>query len=495
MLRTDQRTQYRAQHEALPYQAEAVKATVDLDYAALFHEQGLGKTKMALDLALRWLASETVDSVLIVTKKGLVENWEREALFHTSLRPVILTQDRQSNFYAFNRPGRLYLAHYEVMHSEKGRLQLFAKARRLAAILDESQRIKNPETKASIALHALAPLFVKRVIMTGTPVANRPYDIWSQIYFLDQGESLGASYQSFKSETDLTKDLGTNPTVTAAFEGKLSQVFKKINHFSIRETKASAEIRLPTKSIRNTMAELESTQSALYYGYRGELAAEILQNEVRTVDEAEMVLKRLLRLVQVASNPALVDESYDGVPGKLKVLDKTIADRDPDGPKTIVWTAFTQNADIIAERYPNLRPALVHGRRSIADRNHDIQKFMNDPSCRLLVATPGAAKEGLTLTVADHAVFFDRTFSLDDYLQAQDRIHRISQTNDCLVENIVANGTIDQWVGELLSAKELAASLAQGDIGLDEYHENATYAFNRILVEILDPNGEKPWDS
>ena len=495
MLRTDQRIRYSARHEALPYQAEAVEATVDLDYAALFHEQGLGKTKMALDLALRWLASGTVDSVLVVTKKSLIENWEREAVLHTSLRPVILTQDRQSNFYAFNRPGRLYLAHYEVMHSERGRLQLFAKARHLAVILDESQRIKNPSTKAAVALHGLAPLLTKRVIMTGTPVANRPYDIWSQVFFLDQGASLGTSYQSFKSEMDLTKDLGNNGRTTNTFETRLAQIFQKISHFSIRETKDSAEVWLPSKSIKNTAAELEPIQAQLYSKYRSELAAEVLQDDVQTVDEAEMVLKRLLRLVQVASNPALVDESYRGIPGKFKLLDNIVANKDLTGAKTIIWTAFTQNADIIARRYPALRPALVHGGRSIADRNEDLQKFMNHPDCRLLVATPGAAKEGLTLTVADHAVFLDRTFSLDDYLQAQDRIHRISQINECLVENLVAAGTIDEWVGELLSAKELAASLAQGDIGLEEYQGHATYAFNRVLTEILDAEGKTPWDS
>ena len=385
------------------------------------------------------------------------------------------------------------MTHYEVMHSERGRLKLFAKARHLGMILDESQRIKNPSTKAAVALHELAPLLTKRVIMTGTPVANRPYDIWSQIFFLDQGASLGASYQSFKSEMDMTKDLGTNQQVTRAFETRLAQIFQKISHFSIRETKDSAEVQLPSKSIRNTTVELEPVQAQLYRKYRSDLAAEILRDAVKTVDEAEMVLKRLLRLVQVASNPALVDESYRGTPGKFKRLDNIVTDRDPNGPKTIIWTAFTRNADTIAQRYPAFHPALVHGARSIADRNEDLRRFMTDPDCRLLVATPGAAKEGLTLTVADHAVFFDRTFSLDDYLQAQDRIHRISQTNECLVENLVAAGTVDEWVGELLSAKELAASLAQGDIGLEEYRDNATYGFNRVLTEILDPGGNDRW--
>ena len=172
------------------------------------------------------------------------------------------------------------------------------------------------------------------------------------------------------------------------------------------------------------------------------------------------------------------------------MLDSIVRMVDPLGPKIIIWTGFTENVSGIAQRYPEMHPARVHGRLSIADRTRDLDRFMEDPSCRLLVATPGAAKEGLTLTVANHALFFDRTFSLDDYLQAQDRIHRISQTSECLVENLVAVGTIDEWVGELLSAKALAAALVQGDITFSEYQDQATYAFNQVLRQVLDPSEE-----
>ena len=490
MLRSTERLPFSAHHQALPFQADAVLATRDLPYAALFHEQGLGKTKMALDLALHWLTSGTVDSVMVVTKKTLVPNWERETRFHTNLYPIVLSQDRHSNFFAFNRPGRLYLAHYEVMHSERGRLKLFAKARHLGVILDESQRIKNPNSRAAIALHSLGPLLARRVIMTGTPVANRPYDIWSQIHFLDGGESLGNSFQSFKSGTDFRKELGGNSDTTTAFERRLTGIYEKIRHFAIRETKDSAELSLPGKVIRNTPVYLESNQSILYEKYRRELAAEVLVDGLKTLDDAEEILKRLLRLVQVASNPNLVDHSYDGTPGKFPVLDSIVRKMDKFGPKSIIWTGFTKNVSRIAQRYPGMRPARVHGRLSIADRTRDLDRFMEDSNCRLLVATPGAAKEGLTLTVANHALFFDRTFSLDDYLQAQDRIHRISQTNECVVENLVAVGTIDEWVGELLSAKELAAALVQGDISRSEYKEQATYTFNQALNQVLYPSEE-----
>ncbi|MCY4623954.1 MAG: DEAD/DEAH box helicase [Chloroflexi bacterium] len=488
MLRPTESVPFAARREALPFQAEAVLATRELPYAALFHEQGLGKTKMALDLVLHWLSSGAVDSVMVVTKKALVPNWERETRLHTNLRPVVLSQDRRSNFFAFNRPGRLYLAHYEVMHSERGRLLLFAKARHLGMILDESQRIKNPGSKVAIALHSLGPLLARRIIMTGTPVANRPYDIWSQVYFLDGGESLGRSFSAFRSETDFKKKLGEDEGATADFEKRLGEVYGKIRHFAIRETKASTELGLPGKVIRNTPAYMESGQSILYHKFRRDLAAEVLRDGLTTWDDVEEILKRLLRLVQVASNPQLVDQGYEGVPGKFCVLDSIVGNVPSTGPKAIVWTSFTENVSRIAQRYPQMRPARVHGRLSIVDRTRDLDRFMEDPSCRLLVATPGSAKEGLTLTVANHAVFFDRTFSLDDYLQAQDRIHRISQTDECVVENIVAVGTIDNWVGELLSAKELAAALVQGDVSREEYREQATYAFNQLLQGILNPS-------
>ena len=247
MLRVRDHAPLRGRYEALPYQAEAVRVTETLEYAALFHEQGLGKTKMALDLILHWLASGDVDSVIVIAKKALIENWERETRFHTHLRPIVIGQDRRANFYAFNRPGRLYLSHYEVMHSERSRFQLFAKARRLGVILDESQRIKNPKSRPAIALHALAPYLARRIIMTGTPVANRPYDLWSQVYFLDMGASLGNSYQAFKSEMDLNNKLGLNSETTNAFETKLAGIYDRISRFTIRETKGSAEISLPEK--------------------------------------------------------------------------------------------------------------------------------------------------------------------------------------------------------------------------------------------------------
>lgn len=108
-----------------------------------------------------------------------------------------------------------------------------------------------------------------------------------------------------------------------------------------------------------------------------------------------------------------------------------------------------------------------------------------DDDCKVLVATPASAKEGLTLTVANHAVFYDRSFSLDDYLQAQDRIHRITQTRPCFITSIIARDTVDEWVDVLLCAKHLAARLGQGDITRGQYEAEASYAFAEMIQDVL----------
>ncbi len=122
----------------------------------------------------------------------------------------------------------------------------------------------------------------------------------------------------------------------------------------------------------------------------------------------------------------------------------------------------------------------------IDDRNKSVQKFKQDISCKVLFATPQSAKEGLTLTVANNVVFYDRGFNLDDYLQAQDRIHRISQTRECNIYNLMIKDSIDIWIDKLLLAKQNAAFLAQGDYKLAKYTLEADYSYSKLIKEILN---------
>lgn len=474
-----------AKHSAFDYQAEAAEIISSLEYGAVFHEQGLGKTKIALDVALSWLTNGVVDSVIFVTKRALVQNWKDEITEHTHLKPKIFSQDKRANYFAFNSPSQCYIAHYEAIKSESKRVRMLAKIRKLGVILDEAHKIKNPESSITKCFIGLAPSFYRKVIMTGTPIANRPYDIWSQIFFLDNGNALGTDFSSFKTEMDLSSDLNEEDELRDRFESSLSDLFPKLSEFSVRETKDGGRIELPKKEISLIACDWETSQWDKYCEIRNELKTIVVRNGIPTEDNSEDILKRLLRLVQVASNPRMIDEQYTVEPGKFEIFEdlaRTIIGNDE---KLICWSAFATNVDILYERFRELGAVKVHGGLNMSTRNLAVKSFKENSGIKVLFATPGAAKEGLTLTVANHVIFFDRTFSLDDYLQAQDRIHRISQTKTCYVYNLSMRDSIDEWVDLLLRTKELAAKLGQGDISVEQYKQAIEYSFPDLLKEIL----------
>ncbi|MYB77241.1 MAG: DEAD/DEAH box helicase [Chloroflexi bacterium] len=488
---------FSAKHSAYPFQLDAIRAVKDRPYAGIFHEQGLGKTKIAIDLALLWLESDDVDTVFVVTKKALVENWRNEIAAHSHITPHVLTGNRAQNSASFNSPVLLYVTNYEVLAANAATIRLFLKTCRVGCILDESQKIKNPKAALTRFFHELAPSFERRIIMTGTPAANRPYDIWAQIKFLDNGAALGDSFDEFKEAMDLPAshskehDLakahadthlsrsGHAGSTATDYGDRLAGIFDRLRSFTIRETKDTAGIQLPEKTVVARHVDLPEWQMLKYTAYRDELAYEYNIDGSLQIDDADSILKRMLRLVQCASNPGLIDGCFDRDPGKLPILLDMCREFTCDS-KLIIWTGFVENVNWLAARLSEFDPVCIHGNLPIHQRNDAVTRFTKS-SNPVLIATPGAAKEGLTLTVANHAIFFDRGFSLDDYLQAQDRIHRISQTRKCYIHNLMANDTIDSWVDVLLTAKFHAAQLAQGDIEVDAFRE----AFHTDVAEAL----------
>lgn len=302
---------YIAKFKAFPYQQEAVDAVKDLEYAAIFHEQGLGKTKIAIDVLLYWLSECSMDTALIVTKKQLVANWVNEFKDHTSIKPAVLNTDKNNNYRIFCGPYRVVLTNFETLETEKQQFELYLKVRNVGIIIDESAKLKNPNSKLTKTYFELAPLFQRRIIMTGTPVANRPYDIWAQIYFLDFGESLGADFNEFKKETDLSNKLSRNTDLQEEFEDNISQIFNRISSFTVRETKNSGIITLPDKVYIQEVTEFNRMQEELYERIRTELYAEVVRDGERYIDDSSAIVKRLLRLIQVTSNPKLVDEECE----------------------------------------------------------------------------------------------------------------------------------------------------------------------------------------
>lgn len=486
-LRHIETTNLTAKLTAFPYQHEAFLAIKDKPYAAIFHEQGLGKTKIAIDLLLYWLDKRDIDTVMIVTKKTLVANWVGEFGTHTNLRPKVLDTKKKSNYFVLNSAARVIVTNFETISTEQDRLQLFLKTRNVAIIIDESTKIKNPESKLTQDFFAISALFKIKVIMTGTPVANRPYDIWAQIYFLDEGRSLGTNFAEFKAMCDLSNDLQEDESKRMIFEDSVAGIYNKIKDFSVRETKNSGIITLPSKIYHDVTVGFEQKQFEMYETLRKEMELTLTRGDETILDESTETIKRLLRLVQITSNPKLIDESYVGESAKEELLDQLIERIISQDEMVIVWSIYTGNIDMFCKKYAKYGAVKITGKMAVEERNKSVAAFKSGKA-KLLFATPQSAKEGLTLTIANNAIFYDRGFNLDDYLQAQDRIHRISQKRDCHIYNLMVEDSIDIWIDYLLKAKQRAAFLAQGDINLRDYKDEADYSFANIVHEILNTN-------
>jgi SNF2 family DNA or RNA helicase len=294
----------------------------------------------------------------------------------------------------------------------------------------------------------------KRIIMSGTPVANKPEDLWAQLFFLDDGERLGPTFEAFK--------VRYGPT--GAGYRSIDDLRAHLSSISIRREK-QATISLPPKMVSRVGVKLGGRQLRMYEELRVVLAL-----WVRTLSgdevlaQAENILSRMVRLAQIASNPGLLDASYDEVPAKFDALDKLIPSyKSESAEKAIIWTSFVDNIPALVSRYRALKPVTLYGEMDNENRDRAVTAFRQDRETRLLIANPAAAREGLTLTEARTAIYLDRTFNLVDFLQSQDRIHRISQTGACEIVLLIAENTIDEFVDYCLAQKHRLARYTQAD--------------------------------
>jgi SNF2 family DNA or RNA helicase len=442
------------------HQIEAINYVKNNNIIPLFDEQGLGKTKIVIDALCENLKENLIDAILVVCRKSLMHTWEKEVEKHTYLHSTILSGSKTSRGRHFMQFSHFYLINYESFIQELERIKVFLKLKKFAIVLDESQTIKNPESKITQSILSIRNLAVKKIIITGTPITNRPEDIWSQFYFLDDGKTLGNNFSSFKREFHI--DL-KGVTSLENYENKLAWLNKKISKIAIRRTKNVLE--LPEKKYIEIFVNLNKKQMEMYETLKKELYLEVKNTSGKEIiEKIENYLVKLLRLTQIASNPLLIDESYKETPSKFIKLDQILTEIINRNEKAIVWTSFVKNIRSLRKRYEKYGALMLFGDIPIKDRNEIIDKFMENKENKILVANPAAAKEGLTLISANNAIYLDRSFKMDDYIQSQDRIHRIGQEKECNIIKLIAKNTIDEYTDEIIEKKNVLAKFILGDL-------------------------------
>jgi SWI/SNF-related matrix-associated actin-dependent regulator of chromatin subfamily A-like protein 1 len=271
---------------------------------------------------------------------------------------------------------------------------------------------------------------------------------------LDSGRALGSSFRAFR-ERFCTREGGYT---------RVDELRERLATVCLRREKEGT-ISLPPKTFTYVSVTLAGEQLRMYEELREQLelwVRDLSGNEI--LAQAEHVLARLVRLAQVASNPALLDTAYAETPAKVVALDQLLhAYLAEPTEKVIVWTSFVGNIRALLRRFSRYKPVALHGEMDSKSRNAAVAAFKNNAAVRLLIANPAAAREGLTLTRARTAIYLDRTFNLVDFLQSQDRIHRLSQANPCEIVILNAAGTIDEFVDFSLAQKHRLAKYTQGD--------------------------------
>lgn len=461
-----------------PHQYEAIEFMKGDKNIPLFDEQGLGKSKIVIDTLCSDIEKKIIDSALIICKKTLLDMWKKEISKHSHLSATVLGGTARKRGRSFMYFSHFYIINYESLIPELERIKMFLNLRKFAVVLDESHKIKNPESKITRSILEIRNLAAKRIIITGTPIANRPEDLWSQFYFLDDGKTLGVSFKDFKDQFKVN----LRGTDLKEYEKNLEILRERIDKISIRRTKDVLE--LPEKRYFDVSVELADRQGQIYDRLKEELYLEIKDTDGRSIlEKIDNYLVKLLRLTQIASNPALIDEGYQETPAKFIKLDELVKEIIERGEKVIIWTSFRKNIRVLRGRYQKYGALMLFGEIPIVDRNEIVEKFVDNDSFKVLVANPSAAKEGLTLTSANNAIYLDRSFKMDDYLQSQDRIHRISQERKCNIIKMIARNTIDEYTDDILEKKHLIAQYTLGDI--ENVESERKFLNKQDLLEIL----------
>lgn len=461
-----------------PHQRVAVRWLLETEHGILGDDMGLGKTLSVLSAVQELKTCGTIERFLVICPNSLVRNWMREAHQWTpALRLINLPgekKERQRFLKTLN-----HSPHFDgiVVNYETARLEyvypelksLFSKSPSLLCI-DESQRIKNPLSKAFEAINELAEVFQRRILLTGTPTPRDLSDIWGQMMIVDRGERFGTRYFDWLPKVAELGNKYSDMAVRKFIPEQVEETIHRVHEVLLRRSKEEV-INLPEKLFSVRDIELSGDQLQRYNEVRDELLVRVTKLDgndyVRSIDS---ILEQYLRAVQIASNPRLVDPNWKGEPAKFEELE-LIANEVVLGQrgKLVIWTNYLLNVDELTNRFSPLGVAAYSGQVDAAERQESVLRFQDPRSdLRILVAVPGAGGVGITLTAAQTAVYVDKTWNAEHWMQSVDRIHRIGQTGTV---NIISlhSSKVDELIAWNVRRKEqMQAKLLRGIEPKDE---------------------------
>ncbi len=321
-------------------------------------------------------------------------------------------------------------------------------------MLDEAQQIKNHAAQAAKAARRLPA--TARVALTGTPVENRLSELWSIMDFANPG--LLGPFARFKEALAVPIERWRDPEATARLRAT-------VGPFMLRRVKSDPSVvaDLPAKQESTVACPLTQEQATLY---AATVRALLDDEDLGTgIERRGRILKLLTALKQICNHPAqFLGEPgpLAGRSGKLARTTEMLTEVAASGHRALVFTQYREMGELLAGHLAGAlrlpRVPFLHGGVSRAGRDAMVEAFQTDDAAApILILSLKAGGTGLNLTRATHVLHYDRWWNPAVEDQATDRAYRIGQTRAVNVYKLVAGGTLEERIADLLERKRALA--------------------------------------
>ncbi len=431
-----------------PYQEYAQNAIMENPAIGLWLDMGLGKTVVTLT-ALQALKFDRwcVNRVLVIAPKKVAEDtWQTEAKKWQHLQGLrvvgVLGPERQraaaletpADVYVINRENTQWLVGYYGMRWPFD-----------TVVLDESSSFKNHQSKRFRALRTVRPRINRIIELTGTPNPHGLMDLWSQIFLLDGGKRLGRTISVYR-DLYFNPDKRNRTTIFsyAPKDGAEEQIYKQISDICI-SMKAADYLDLPELVYEDIPVVLDERAERAYRRLEREAVLKVDEDTITASTAAALSIK-LLQLC----NGAVYDENHEVVEVhdcKLEAFMETVEGL--NGQHAVVCYEFTHDRERLLQALgkTNLRVRVYRGMQDKED--------WNAGKIDILLIHPASCGYGLNLQDGGHhIIWYGLSWNLEEYQQANKRLHRQGQDHPVIVHHLIVKGGRDEDVIRSLESKD-----------------------------------------
>ncbi|WCD85850.1 RNA polymerase-associated protein RapA [Streptomyces xanthophaeus] len=427
----------------------------------LADDMGLGKTVTLIALHLH---RDRAEPTLVVCPASLLGNWQREI---EKFAPGVAVRRFHGGARSLDGlAGGFVLTTYGTMRASAPRLAEQAWG---MVVADEAQHVKNPHSATAKALRTIPS--PARVALTGTPVENNLSELWALLDWTTPG--LLGPLTAFRARH--ARPVEHQQEEDGGNEAAVARLAALVRPFLLRRKKSDPGIapELPPKTETDHPVSLTREQASLYQAAVDEAMAVIGASE--GIERRGMIMKLLASLKQICNHPAqYLKEEQPRIPhrsGKLALLDELLDTILAEDGSVLVFTQYVTMARLIEQHLSarGISHQLLHGGTPVPRREELVDRFQAGEVPVFLLSLK-AAGTGLNLTRAGHVIHFDRWWNPAVEEQATDRAYRIGQTQPVQVHRIIAEGTVEDRIAEMLETKRALADavLGSGEAALTE---------------------------